>query len=183
MENQKSICYCGGKLTINSLGGKSCRECGNTFFAAEEKPEKKCETHPECSHNTNDRDMNKPCSIEFPISAPVEEWENILRAKFLEKESPEFTSNELIDFIRSLLSAQREQKFSGVSAWWNYGNKFGYSDFFLQKEREEMVEQIKKLQIMVGNLVYNNDNEMLDIGITQILNELRDYKSKIKSNE
>ena len=25
----------------------------------------KCKTHPECSHNTNERNMEKPCSVEF----------------------------------------------------------------------------------------------------------------------
>lgn len=27
--------------------------------------EQKCKTSPLCSHNTNGRDMDKPCSVEF----------------------------------------------------------------------------------------------------------------------
>lgn len=30
----------------------------------------KCETHPNCSHNTNGRDLNNPCSVSFPVPAP-----------------------------------------------------------------------------------------------------------------
>lgn len=29
-------------------------------------PKEKCKTSPHCSHNTNGRDLDKPCSIEFP---------------------------------------------------------------------------------------------------------------------
>lgn len=40
---------------------------------------------------------------------PSAEWESQLRTKFLEKESPQFTSNELIAFIREKLEQAREE--------------------------------------------------------------------------
>ncbi len=47
-------------------------------FMIENLPWKeKCKSSPDCSHNTNGRDMDKPCSIEFPLQRPDtgEEWE------------------------------------------------------------------------------------------------------------
>jgi len=33
--------------------------------------EPRCKTSPDCSHNTNGRDLDKPCSVEFPTVEPT----------------------------------------------------------------------------------------------------------------
>ena len=51
----------------------------------------------------------------------------------------------------------------------------------LETRNKELVEEIGKLQVMVGNLVYNHENENLSIGINQVLDELKNYRTLIQS--
>jgi len=41
------------------------------------------------------------------------------------------------------------------------------------------IDRVEKLQVMVGQLVYANENEKVDEWITQILNELKDLKQSL----
>jgi len=42
----------------------------------------------------------------------------------------------------------------------------------LQQSKEEEKERVKKYQIMIGNLVYNNESQIVDKNIKQILAEM-----------
>ena len=72
---------------------RECKNCGKELTKNVNPPQKycdmkcmrerqqknKCQSHPQCSHNTNGRDLDKPCSISFPSPTG---WERELYEKW-----------------------------------------------------------------------------------------------------
>lgn len=76
--------------------------------------EEKCKSSPYCSHNTNGRDLDKPCSIELkPLPAS---WEKEFDELYANKWRPGHRHDETCEFICSLreqiktfISSQRKE--------------------------------------------------------------------------
>ena len=62
------------------------------------------------------------------------------------------------------------------------GGNLPEPDIGMQDFITKQCEKFGKLQIMVGNLVYNNDNEKLDTGIKQILEYINSCREQLLTN-
>lgn len=65
-----SICWCKPRVEVvngHTITIHRCPDCGSTRCECETNVinEMKCKTSPYCSHNTNGRSLDKPCSLEL----------------------------------------------------------------------------------------------------------------------
>lgn len=82
--------------------------------------EVKCKTSPHCSHNTNGRDLDKPCSVEFPhpkespVSQSVDGWEkDSIRLKWLHSNNKDADGYEY-----GVMKVKYDEHGHLVSAFW-----------------------------------------------------------------
>jgi hypothetical protein len=82
-------------------------------------------------------------------SQPQESWEeDILKClpvipNIIDKDIKFWKNCGLINFIRTLLSAQKKE-WMDVSSWKNLGEKYGYFKFFENKIKKEIIEGLPK---------------------------------------
>lgn len=101
--------------------------------------EKKCVTSPNCSHNTNGRDRDKPCSIEFrPSNTEKKEFSGATFEKKVVAKAIESMDKQVGGAVRRLSdsNSEWEKKFD---------KELGHMFFFKDFSREIAIEFIRTL--------------------------------------
>lgn len=136
--------YSQGGLIIN-------KEC--PVHASEKSQESNCKSGPLCSHNTNGRDLSKPCSIAFPDQSILMTRKQKKEAKKSDwKESYPLstfkgrTKEELVEFIEKIIEAARhEEHQQALNNMWIEDELIIEQHISYEAGRAAALEEVKKI--------------------------------------
>lgn len=116
--------------------------------------ENMCKTSPHCSHNTNGRSLDKPCSIRF--TTPDTEWESF--EKYLEhvcfEANPTVLDDDMPDFFDGWLGLQNGEDYIRLA------DEYATSRDTYWKERVR--KELGEINFLEGIVGHNNRDIVLE---------------------
>lgn len=154
----------GGEFT----SGFTCSACSKPCEVEQGKVH--CKTSPLCSHNTNGRDIDKPCSIEYKPTVNASAVEEVTK-KFEPKDK------ELFEILKSVQSHGGGDSYDAISAYKYIVARYTHSDSTLREEIKKKDELLDAHAVFVSEVLdgvkperaWNELGKKIDVIITKQL--------------